>query len=153
MQYTSAQGPNQVQSALVSIVSGKRPGESAVRIAGSFGFRFVGDLRGDALYKRVKPAHIFRAVNGVGFSAALIHSPEIHFRRIIANVEGMGKLETTREYFKARAIPIHMKRWEPQLVLPLDMWGRQKAEEWEAGEARRRRRENAKAAQAELFAA
>jgi hypothetical protein len=153
MQYTSGRSRNQEQSALLSVVPGKRPGESAVRIAGSFGFRFVGDIRGDALYKRVKAAHIFHALPGIGFSAALICSPDIAFRRIVANVEGMGKLETTREYFKAFAVPIHIKRWEPQLVLPFDRWGRQKAEAWQASEASKQRREAAKTAQLGLFAA
>jgi hypothetical protein len=153
MQYTTQLQTTQEASGLLTLVAGRRPGHSSVRIAGAFGFRFVADLRGNTLYKRVKPAHIFRAVDGVGFSAALIHSPEIHFGRIIANVEGRGKLETTREFFKAHAIPIHIKKWEPQLVLPMDRWGMDKAAEWEAQEARRVRRDTAKAAQTELFAA
>jgi hypothetical protein len=153
MQYTTATSGTQAQSALITTLPGKHPGELVVRVAGVFGFRIVGTVWKGVLKKFVKASHVFHVIPGIGFSAAVILSPELLFERIIANVEGRGKLETTREYFKAHAIPIHIRRWEPQLVLPFDRWGREKAEEWEQAEARRIRRERDEGEQTELFAA
>lgn len=152
MEDTQSPLSSQGTPGLITLVAGKRPGRFAVRIAGPFGFRYVGELHGDTLNKHVKQKHIFHAINGPGFSAALIHSPDIQFSRIVANVEGIGKLETTRDFFKAHAAPIHIRRFEPQLVLPMNQWGMDKVKEWTEERAREKRRQQQRAMQTELFA-
>jgi hypothetical protein len=73
MQNTSSRSPEQDRpSEFLSLSFGRRSGHFFIRVSGPFGFRFIGDLHGDTLHKRVRKKHLFNVCSSIGFSSALL---------------------------------------------------------------------------------
>ena len=135
---------------IVTLIPTKHPELHAVRIAGPFGLRFVAQLDGNVLKKLVKAEHIFHAVNGVGVSAAVILSPALKFDWITVDLDGR-RLCTSRSFIQVHAIPFHIRGYEPQLGLPLNLWGEWRAAAWKKEEDRKARPAKEEMAQRSLF--
>lgn len=98
-----------------------------------FQVRYIGTLdtsgEGKFLTDR-KEKHLFKKTNSLGLNETLLTSPEIDFKWILINYEGR-KLITTRLYFVTHSKVFVFKGFEKQHFLPLEMFGLDKAEEYE----------------------
>jgi hypothetical protein len=139
---------------LLSLVPGKLPGCMWVRLNLSHRPLFIGELReqGEGSYfKKIDPTkHVHENSRAIAVSAALLHLEHFHFRWIVCELPD-AKLVTTRRYMLAHGEAFRYRNYEPQVFLPLDHWGREKALTWEAEQDRRERMTREKAAQLSIF--
>ncbi len=143
--------PAQDLTELISLIPNRRPGEFSVRLNGFPEPRFIGTIAGNTYRKRIsRDSHILRNAGSIAICSALIHHPDIEFTWISVDVDGQ-KFVTTRSFLAAHGIVFHYARYEPQLALPLPMWGKHKAEEWEAIQAKQDRLDRERRAQLSLF--
>ena len=100
--------------------------------------RYIGKVdiasEGTLLTNR-KEKHIFRKTNSLGINHSLLVDESIPFNWIVIDFEGR-KLVTTRLYFLSfgKCFRFGNKGFELQCFLPLELFGLQKAREFEASQ-------------------
>lgn len=95
--------------------------------------RIIGnlDLAGDGTFTTTrKEKHLFRKTNSLGVPYALLVNEKIRFKWIVINYLGR-KLVTSRNYFLKKGHIRQYKNFELQVLLPLEMFGIQKAREFD----------------------
>jgi hypothetical protein len=156
MEYTPSFSSSQSRE-LISLVPGRLAGVYTVRLNLPFGPVFIGELRtgGEGTYfKRVDPSkHVHHNSDSVAISAALLTAEHIGFRWIVCDIKGHGKIVTTRPYMLTHGEAFRYPKYEPQIALPVNLWGKELALEWEQEQARRERIRRELRAQGSLFEA
>lgn len=98
-----------------------------------FQTRYIGTLdtsgEGKFLTDR-KAKHLFKKTHSLGLNGTLLTSSDIDFKWIVIGYEGR-KLITTRLYFVTHSKVFVFGGFEKQYFLPLEMFGFDKAEEYE----------------------
>lgn len=104
-----------------------------VKLNLGFETRYIGTLdrsgEGKFLTDR-KRKHLFRKTNSLGLNEELLTSNELQFRWVIINFEGK-KMITSRMYFTTHSQVFTFRGFERQYFLPLNLFGIDKAEEYE----------------------
>lgn len=93
--------------------------------------RYIGKLviQGDGTFScKRNISHLFKKQNALGINYELLTSSSLKFKWIVIDFEGQ-KLITTRKYFlvKGKQFQFCKKGFEPQVFLPLDEFGIEKA--------------------------
>jgi len=104
-----------------------------VKLNLEFQTRFIGtlDTSGEGKFLTVRKSHhLHHLTNSFGLNDELLHSPDIHFKWIIVSYEGK-KLITSRMFFITHGKNYKYNSFEKQTFLSLELWGQNKAEEYE----------------------
>lgn len=114
---------------LISLVPTNHPHLFRVKLTLDLKTRNIGTLNtlgeGKFLTDR-KKEHVFQKTNSLGITEELMISPDIHFKWIIINYEGI-KLITTRVFFLNHSKVFVFTGYEKQYFLPLEEFGIEKA--------------------------
>ena len=95
--------------------------------------RIIGtlDLAGEGTFSSSrKPSHLFKKTNSLGVPFALLTNDKIKFKWIVLDFMGR-KYVTSRSYFLAKGHVRQYQNFELQILLPLDLFGIQKARNFE----------------------
>lgn len=77
-----------------------------------------------------KAHHIFEKTNSFGLNYFLLHECQLRFKWIVIKFNNKN-LITTREFFKSHSQVLHFKDFETQCFLPIELFGRKTAIDWE----------------------
>lgn len=154
--YTNSLPATQTRE-LISLIPGRFAGVYSVRLNLPFRPVFIGELRTDGegtFFKRIDPSkHVHHGSNSIAISAALLQAEHIHFKWIVVDVLGHGKACTTRGFMLAHGTAFRFRNYEPQIALPVKLWGKDAAKSWEHEQDKRERIRREVAAQTSLFEA
>ena len=95
--------------------------------------RIIGtlDLAGEGTFSSSrKPSHLFKKTNSLGVPYALLTNDKIKFKWIVLDFMGR-KYVTSRQYFLKKGHVRQYRNFELQILLPLDLFGIQKARNFE----------------------
>ena len=123
---------------LIGLIPTRYPSGFTVQLNLEAETRFIGNLEitdeGTFTSTRTKK-HLFRKTNSLGMSYALLSDKSISFKWIVLKYCGKN-LVTSRDYFLkfGRYFQFSGKGYETQMFLSLELFGLQKAREFEASQ-------------------